>query len=149
MSNTAPMGMNLGEARRRQEAAKRRGERFKVSDDVRAVRAAIMEKRNAIHDQRQAEARAELEARPDAVRAILAHASIDELAEFQRVAGQLDGRRLADIVADVLRQRQRTSYVAQPEPTPVEQAATAPETAQEAAPASKASTPRRTRKQAS
>lgn len=108
MSNTAAlMGMNLGEARRREARAKERRERNQVSPEVRAARAAIIEAREAVLAEQQATAKAEQQARPDAVRTVLAHASLDELAELQRVAGQLDGRRLADIVGDVLRQRQR------------------------------------------
>lgn len=118
---------SLGEARRRQEAAKKRGERFKVSDDVRAARAAVLERQEAVAAERQAAVAAERQARPDAVRAILQHAPDTDLFEFQRVAGQLDGRRLAEIVADVLQQRRRTAY------------RPAPQEAQEAAAAARAS----------
>lgn len=124
---------SLGEARRRQEAAKKRGERFKVSDDVRAARVALLDRQEALAAERQAAAAAEKQARPDAVRAVLQHAPDADLFEFQRVAGQLDGRRLAEIVADVLQQRRRTKYV------PPSQEA------QEAAPAPKASSSSRTR----
>ena len=127
------MGMNLGEARRRQEAAKRRGEKYKVSDDVRAARAALLQAKDEKAAQDQAARDAERQARPDAVRAVLQYAPDAELFEFQRIAGQLDGRRLAEIVADVLQQRRRTKYVA-----PAQEA-------QEAAPAPKVSSSGRTR----
>lgn len=129
---TTPI-MTLGEARRREEAAKKRGERYQVSDEVRAQRAALLDAREAAMAEQQAEAEVQQRARPDAVRAVLQHASLDELGEFQRVAGQLDGRRLVDIVADVIRQRQRTAYV------PPSQKA------QEALPARKVSSSGRTR----
>lgn len=124
---------SLGEARRRQEAAKKRGERFKVADDVRAARVAVLERQEAIAAERQAAVEAEKQARPDAVRAVLQHAPDTDLFEFQRVAGQLDGRRLAEIVADVLQQRRRTKYV-----LPSQEA-------QETAPAPKASSSSRAR----
>ncbi|MGU3419540.1 hypothetical protein [Methylobacterium sp. D54C] len=136
MSN-AMMGMNLGEARRRQEAAKKRGERFKVSDDVRAARAALLQAKEEAATAAQAARDTERQARPDAVRAVLQHASIDELFEFQRAAGQLDGRRLAGIVADVLQERRRTTYVA-----PAAMVETAPELAAESPPVAKASSGR-------
>lgn len=104
---SAPIGMNLGEARRRQARAKERRDRMNVDPDVRAARAALLEAREAAMAHDQAAVEAEQQARPDAVRAALAHASLDELAELQRVAGQLDGRRLAEIVGDMIRQRQR------------------------------------------
>lgn len=124
---------SLGEARRRQEAAKKRGERFKVSDEVRERRAALLDRQEALAAERQAAAAAEKQARPDAVRAVLQYAPDAELFEFQRIAGQLDGRRLAEIAADVLQQRRHTKYVA-----PAQEA-------QEAAPAPKASSSSRTR----
>lgn len=128
---------SLGEARRRQEAAKRRGEKFKVPDEVRAARAALLQAKEDRAAEEQAARDAERQARPDAVRAVLAHASNDELFEFQRAAGQLDGRRLAGIVADVLQERRRTTYVA-----PAAMVETAPELAAESAPVAKASSGR-------
>jgi len=127
------IGMNLGEARRRQEAAKRRGEKFKVPDDVRAVRAALLQANEEKAAAVQVALDAERQARPDAVRAALQHVPDAELFEFQRIAGQLDGRRLAETVADVMQQRRRTKYV------PPSQEA------QEPAPAPKASSSSRTR----
>ena len=97
--------MTLGEARRRQEAAKKRGEKNQVPADVRAIRAAALAARDEQTAAVQAAVDAERQARPDAVRAILAHASVDELAEFTRVVGQMDGRRLAEIAGEALRQR--------------------------------------------
>lgn len=104
---SALLSLNPGEARRRQAKAKERRERMNVGPEVRAARAAILERREASLAGQEAVAKADQQARPDAVRAALASASVDELTELQRVAGQLDGRRLAEIVGDMLRQRQR------------------------------------------
>jgi hypothetical protein len=139
--------MGLGEARRRQEAAKRRGEKYKVSDEVRAARVAVLQAQEEKAAAVQAARDAERQARPDAVRAALQHVPDAELFEFQRIAGQLDGRRLAEIVADVMQQRRRKAYVAPVESAePVaETGTTATEQAAEAPPAAKASSTGRTR----
>lgn len=116
MTNTTVL-MGQGEMRRRQEAAKRRGERFRVSDETRAARAAVQDRREALHVQRQAEAKAERETSPDALRAVLSRGTVDELAEITRMIGRLDGRRLQEIANEVLRERSRTGYVPDDEAT--------------------------------
>ncbi len=112
MSNTAAlMGMNLGEARRREARAKERGKRFEVDPAAREARARLLDRREALHDHREAEATAERDASPDALRAVLRRGTVDELAEITRMIGRLDGRRLQEIANEVFRERSRTGYV--------------------------------------
>ncbi|MGE8130007.1 hypothetical protein ACQKQD_23785 [Methylobacterium sp. NPDC080182] len=135
MSNTAAM-MGLGEMRRREQAAKARGEKFKSTPEKRAALAAILEKREALMAEQQTAEKAKVEASPDALRAVLSRGTVDELAEIARMIGRLDGRRMQDIVNEVFRERSRTGYV------PDDEASQKPA---EAPPAAKASSSSRTR----
>jgi hypothetical protein len=119
--------MGLGEARRREAAAKAKAESRKVDPETRAARAALLERREALMGERQAAEKAKVEASPDALRAVLSRGTVDELAEIARMIGRLDGRRMQDLVNEVFRDRSRTGYV----PDSQE--------AQEAAPTAKAS----------
>jgi len=137
MSNTAAlMGMNLGEARRREARARERGKRFEVDPEVREYRARLLAEREAVRDQQQAKATAEREASPDALRAVLSRGTVDELAEIARMIPRFDGRRMQGLVNDVFRTKSRGGYVPDHE---------APQEAQEASQAAKASSSIRTR----
>lgn len=137
MSNTAAlMGLNLGEARRREARAKERKERNQASPEARAARAALLERREALMAEQQTAEKAKVEASPDALRAVLSRGTVDELAEIARMIGRLDGRRMQDIVNEVFRERSRTGYV------PDDEASQKPA---EAPPAAKASSSSRTR----
>lgn len=102
----------LGEARRRQEAAKHRGERFKVSGDVRAARVAMLEAREAKATEAEAQAKAEQEAAPTTLQAVLNRATLEELSEISRMISRLDGRRLQTLVDDVFRAKSRERITA-------------------------------------
>lgn len=99
--NTGKMGYLAREA-----AAKARREENKVDPAVREARARMMEEREAALEAQRAAEKAAKEARPDAITTVLLHASLDELHEFQRSVGQLDGRRMSNLVADVIRRKQ-------------------------------------------
>lgn len=114
MTITALMG--LGEMRRRQEAAKKRGERFKADPEVREARARIAAEREATFDQAEAEAKAKQEASPSAFQAILNRGSIDELAEVSRSIGRLDPRRIEEIVGEIFRAKSRLQAYQPDEP---------------------------------
>lgn len=109
-------------------AAKAKAENRKADPETRAIRAAVLDRREAILAGEQAAIEAEKQAQPGAILAVLRHASEDELAEFARRVGQMAPRVLADMASDHLRQRQRSRQAAPQEP-------------QEAAPVGKASSP--------
>lgn len=127
------MGLNAAEGRRREEAARQRRERNTPSAEVRAVRARILEEREAAMAEQQAAAQAAREASPDALQAVLSRGTLDELAEIARMISRLDGRRMQDIVNEVFRAKSRTAYVApvaaEPETPPTPPVVDAPEKA--------------------
>lgn len=112
---TAPISINYGEAKRREAAAKAKAERRKVDPDVRAIRAGILERREALMVGQQEAAKAERDATPDALRAVLGRGTVDELAEIARMISRLDGRRLQDLANEIFREKSRTGYVQPPE----------------------------------
>ncbi|TXN04209.1 hypothetical protein FV242_08315 [Methylobacterium sp. WL64] len=111
MSHTAAlMGLQLGEARRRETRAKERRERNQVSPEVRAERARILEERDARTNEAEAKAQAEQQARPTALEAVLNRATVDELAELSRSISRFDGRRLQQMVDDAFRVKACSGY---------------------------------------
>lgn len=106
MSATAPITVSGWKAREAEAKAKR--ERTKVDPAVRQARARLLDEREARLAKDEAAAEAERQDRPDSIRAVFLQASLDDLSDFARTVGQMDGRRLADIASEVLRQRQRS-----------------------------------------
>ena len=80
----------------------------------------MLEQRDALGDQQEAEAKAKRDASPDALRAILSRGSVDELVEVARMIGRLDGRRLQILVDDVFREKSRAGYRPEQGPPPAE-----------------------------
>lgn len=107
----ALLSLNPGEARRRQANAKERRERMNVGPDVRARRAALLDAREAAMERDQATLKAEQDAAPDALRAVLSRGTVDELAEISRMISRLDGRRLQALVDEVFRDRARVQRI--------------------------------------
>ncbi len=106
MSATAPITVSGWKAREAEAKAKR--ERNKVDPAVREARARLLDEREAQLAKDEAAVEAERQDRPDSIRAVFLQASLDDLSNFARTVGQMDGRRLADIASEVLRQRQRS-----------------------------------------
>lgn len=102
----SPMAVTGWKAREAKAKAKR--ERNKVDPAVREARARLLDEREARLAKDEAAAEAERQDRPDSIRAVFLQASLDDLSDFARTVGQMDGRRLADIASEVLRQRQRS-----------------------------------------
>lgn len=110
MSNTS-IARNWAEAKRQETAAKEKAERRKVSPDVRAARAALLDRREALQDAEAAAAKVEREAAPDALRSVLSRGTVAELAEIARMISRFDGRRLQALVDEVFRERARTQSI--------------------------------------
>lgn len=105
MSATAPITVSGWKAREAEAKAKR--ERTRVDPSVREARALLLERREAAFEAARVTAEADRQQRPDSIRAVFLQASLDDLSDFARTVGQMDGRRLSDIASEVLRQRQR------------------------------------------
>jgi hypothetical protein len=106
---SSPIAISGWKAREAEAKAKR--ERSKVDPAVREARARLLERREAAFDAERAAAEAERQDRPDSIRAVFLQASLNDLSDFARTVGQMDGRRLADIASEVLRQRQRVKHI--------------------------------------
>ncbi|KQO49152.1 hypothetical protein ASF24_08210 [Methylobacterium sp. Leaf86] len=119
MTNTNTTSIpSMGEYRRRQQAAKVRGERFNVDPDVRAIRAAVLERREAVMKAGVEEANQKTTRPAELYRTTLDLVSDDVLHEMQRSLSNLSTRQMADIIGDVLTGRRRRRHAADIAPPP-------------------------------
>ncbi|WP_027174416.1 hypothetical protein [Methylobacterium sp. 10] len=119
MTNTNATSLTtMGEYRRRQQAAKVRGERFNVDPDVRAARAAVLERREAEMVAGIEEANQKATRPAELYRTTLDLVSDEMLHELQRSLPNLSTRQMGDIIGDVLTGRRRRRHAADIAPPP-------------------------------
>ncbi|MCJ2012177.1 hypothetical protein [Methylobacterium sp. J-076] len=119
---TAPvalMGLELGKARLREAAAKAKAEKWKVSPEARARRVAILEARDAMYEEAEAEAKARQEANPTALEAVLKRGTLDEMAEISRSIGRMDPRKIQEVADEIFRAKSRSQAYTPDDETPL------------------------------
>ncbi|KQO73446.1 hypothetical protein [Methylobacterium sp. Leaf89] len=109
--NTTPIP-SLGEYRQRQKAAKDRAEARIAPPDVRAARAAALDRREAGMAAGREEANQKANRPAEVYRETLALVPDELLYELQRGLSTLSTRTMADIVSDVLTGRRRARHAA-------------------------------------
>lgn len=103
---------SLGQYRKRQQAAKERAEERIAPPDVRAIRRAVLERREAAMQEGREEAKEKATRPGELYRESLALVPDGLLEELERSLPNLCNRQMADVISEVLRARRRARHAA-------------------------------------